>query len=95
LVQKYRPSSSVDTAVHQDAEARFCQEGILALLGREGFAHEGSPSTLVNGLENFVFELFISKLNHYSNLEQPPETGHIRAGAHTDYGMMTILIGEN
>ena len=35
------------------------------------------------------------RINYYPAQETPPEAGQIRAGAHTDYGMMTILMGEN
>ena len=35
------------------------------------------------------------RINHYPAQAEPPPAGQIRAGAHTDYGMMTILMGEN
>ena len=35
------------------------------------------------------------RLNYYPLLETPPPPGHIRAGEHTDYGMLTILMGED
>ncbi len=35
------------------------------------------------------------RINHYPAQDTPPPAGRIRAGAHTDYGMMTILMGEN
>lgn len=35
------------------------------------------------------------RLNYYPLLEDGPPPGQIRAGAHTDFGMMTILMGED
>lgn len=36
-----------------------------------------------------------ARLNYYPLLKDGPPAGHIRAGEHTDYGMMTILMGED
>ena len=36
-----------------------------------------------------------ARLNYYPLLEDGPPPGHIRAGEHTDYGMLTILMGED
>lgn len=36
-----------------------------------------------------------ARLNYYPLLKGGPPPGHIRAGEHTDYGMMTILMGED
>jgi isopenicillin N synthase-like dioxygenase len=36
-----------------------------------------------------------ARLNYYPLLKDDPPAGHIRAGEHTDYGMMTILMGED
>ena len=36
-----------------------------------------------------------ARLNYYPLLKNGPPPGHIRAGEHTDYGMMTILMGED
>ncbi|PPR09078.1 MAG: hypothetical protein CFH41_02801 [Alphaproteobacteria bacterium MarineAlpha11_Bin1] len=36
-----------------------------------------------------------ARLNYYPLLKGDPPAGHIRAGEHTDYGMMTILMGED
>lgn len=35
------------------------------------------------------------RINHYPAQEVPPAPGQLRAGAHTDYGMLTVLNGEN
>ena len=35
------------------------------------------------------------RVNYYPAQATPAPAGQIRAGAHTDYGMMTILMGEN
>ena len=36
-----------------------------------------------------------TRLNYYPLLSDPPPPGQIRAGEHTDYGMFTILMGED
>ena len=36
-----------------------------------------------------------ARLNYYPLLKDGPPAGHIRAGEHTDYGMLTILMGED
>jgi isopenicillin N synthase-like dioxygenase len=35
------------------------------------------------------------RINHYPAQTSLPEPGQLRAGAHTDYGLLTILNGEN
>lgn len=35
------------------------------------------------------------RINHYPAATTPPIPGQLRAGAHTDYGLLTILNGEN
>jgi isopenicillin N synthase-like dioxygenase len=35
------------------------------------------------------------RINFYPRQDNPPAAGQLRAGAHTDYGMLTILSGEN
>ena len=34
------------------------------------------------------------RLNHYAEAEHPPLPGQLRAGAHTDYGSLTILLAS-
>ena len=36
-----------------------------------------------------------ARINYYPRQEYPPAEGQLRAGAHTDYGMLTILSGES
>jgi len=36
-----------------------------------------------------------ARINYYPRQEDPPAEGQLRAGAHTDYGMLTILSGES
>jgi len=53
------------------------------------------------GIEEHFFDRFIDRhitamrLNHYPAQEAPPLPGQLRAGAHTDYGLLTILNGED
>jgi len=35
------------------------------------------------------------RIAHYPPLQAPPAPGQLRCGAHTDYGALTILLGEN
>jgi isopenicillin N synthase-like dioxygenase len=35
------------------------------------------------------------RLNFYPEVREPPKPGQLRGGAHTDYGLLTILNGEN
>ncbi|MEO5882022.1 MAG: 2-oxoglutarate and iron-dependent oxygenase domain-containing protein [Caldimonas sp.] len=35
------------------------------------------------------------RINFYPALKEPPQAGQMRAGPHTDYGLLTILNGEN
>ncbi len=52
---------------------------------------------LALGLDDGGFDPFIARhgsalrLAHYPALEHRPEAGHLRAGAHSDYGTLTIL----
>ena len=58
-------------------------------------------SGMALGIEEAFFDDKVNRhvsamrINHYPAQATTPRTGHIRAGAHTDYGMMTILMGEN
>ena len=36
-----------------------------------------------------------ARINFYPRQDDPPAEGQLRAGAHTDYGMLTILSGES
>lgn len=53
------------------------------------------------GLEEQFFQdkidrhITAMRINHYPAQTSPPEPGQLRAGAHTDYGLLTILNGEN
>ncbi|MEP1125825.1 MAG: 2-oxoglutarate and iron-dependent oxygenase domain-containing protein [Ilumatobacter sp.] len=52
---------------------------------------------LALGLDDGGFAPFVARhgsalrLAHYPALDRPPEAGRLRAGAHSDYGTMTIL----
>ena len=35
------------------------------------------------------------RLNHYAEAERPPLPGQLRAGAHTDYGSLTVLLATD
>jgi isopenicillin N synthase-like dioxygenase len=35
------------------------------------------------------------RINYYAEQKEPPKPGQLRAGEHTDYGLLTILNGEN
>jgi isopenicillin N synthase-like dioxygenase len=53
------------------------------------------------GIDEHFFDRHIDRhitamrLNHYPEQLAPPAPGQLRAGAHTDYGLLTILNGEN
>ena len=53
------------------------------------------------GIEEHFFDSRIDRhitamrLNHYPEQVTPPAPGQLRAGAHTDYGLLTILNGED
>jgi isopenicillin N synthase-like dioxygenase len=53
------------------------------------------------GVDEHFFEGKIDKhitamrLNFYPDMREPPEPGQLRGGEHTDYGLLTILNGEN
>ncbi len=36
-----------------------------------------------------------ARINYYPRQDNPPAEGQLRAGSHTDYGMLTILSGES
>lgn len=58
-------------------------------------------SALGLGLPEMFFEdkidrhITAMRINHYPAQINPPQAGQLRAGAHTDYGLLTILNGEN
>jgi len=53
------------------------------------------------GIDEHFFDDKIDKhitamrLNFYPDVEQPPKPGQLRGGEHTDYGLLTVLNGEN
>jgi isopenicillin N synthase-like dioxygenase len=58
-------------------------------------------SALALGLDERFFadkidrHITAMRINFYPALDTPPEAGRMRAGEHTDYGLLTILNGEN
>jgi isopenicillin N synthase-like dioxygenase len=58
-------------------------------------------TALALGLDEFFFDRKIDRsigtmrLNYYPSQVEPPRSGQLRAGAHTDYGGFTILSGED
>ena len=58
-------------------------------------------SALALGLPEHFFDdkidrhITAARINYYPRQEDPPAEGQLRAGAHTDYGMLTILSGES
>ena len=53
------------------------------------------------GLEEHFFDdkidrhITAMRLNFYPEVKEPPKPGQLRGGEHTDYGLLTILNGEN
>ena len=53
------------------------------------------------GIDEHFFDDKIDKhitamrLNFYPEVKEPPKPGQLRGGEHTDYGLLTILNGEN
>ena len=58
-------------------------------------------SALALGLDEHFFDdkidrhITAARINYYPRQDDPPAEGQLRAGAHTDYGMLTILSGES
>ena len=58
-------------------------------------------AALALDLDEFFFQnkidrhITATRINYYPRQDNPPEEGQLRAGAHTDFGMLTILSGEN
>jgi len=58
-------------------------------------------TSLALGLDEMFFEdkidrhITAMRINFYPALAQSPREGQLRAGEHTDYGLLTILNGEN
>ena len=58
-------------------------------------------SALALGLPEQFFDnkidrhITAARINYYPRQDNPPAEGQLRAGAHTDYGMLTILSGES
>ena len=53
------------------------------------------------GLEEHFFDdkidrhITAMRLNFYPDVKEPSEPGQLRGGEHTDYGLLTILNGDN
>ncbi len=53
------------------------------------------------GIDEYFFDdkidrhITAMRLNHYPEQAMPPAPGQLRAGTHTDYGLLTILNGED
>lgn len=62
----------------------LCRASALALGLREDFFADKIDRHITSG-----------RINFYPRQETPPAEGQLRAGAHTDYGMLTILSGES
>lgn len=62
----------------------LCRVAALALGLREDFFADKIDRHITSG-----------RINYYPRQDVPPAEGQLRAGAHTDYGMLTILSGES
>ena len=64
-------------------------------------SHLLHAAAIALGIEETFFDNKIDRhvtamrVNYYPPQNGPAPTGQLRAGAHSDYGMMTILMGEN
>ena len=64
-------------------------------------SHLLHAAAIALGIEETFFDDKIDRhvtamrVNYYPPQTRPAPTGQLRAGAHSDYGMMTILMGEN
>ena len=67
----------------EDLSASLCRLSALALGLRENWF-----------ADKIDRHITAARINYYPRQEYPPAPGQLRAGAHTDYGMLTILSGE-
>jgi isopenicillin N synthase-like dioxygenase len=84
-----RPSGFAEAAASYYAE----MEQLVGVLMR--------VAALGLGIDECFFDDKIDKhitamrLNFYPEVKQPPKPGQLRGGEHTDYGLLTVLNGEN
>ena len=67
----------------ESLSAMLCRVSALALGLPERFFDDKIDRHITSG-----------RINFYPRQDAPPAEGQLRAGAHTDYGMLTILSGE-
>ena len=83
-----RPSGFCEAA---DAYYR-AMEALSAVLCRASALALDLPETWFDDKINR--HITAARINYYPRQDDPPAEGQLRAGAHTDYGMLTILSGE-
>lgn len=93
--QSYTPNVwPEDTAFRETVEQYYrAMEGLTAVL-MELFAVAMDLDSAYF-VDRFTTHNSTLRLFHYPPLTQPPEPGQLRAGAHTDYGALTILLAQN
>jgi len=67
-------------------------EGLSGVLCRISALALGLPETYFD--DKIDRHITAARINYYPRQDEPPAEGQLRAGAHTDYGMLTILSGE-
>jgi isopenicillin N synthase-like dioxygenase len=84
-----RPEGFADAA-----DAYYCaMEGLSATLCRIAALALGLPERFFD--DKIDRHITAARINYYPRQDDPPAEGQLRAGAHTDYGMLTILSGES
>lgn len=68
-------------------------EALSSVLCRASALALGLPETYFD--DKIDRHITAARINFYPRQDQPPAEGQLRAGAHTDYGMLTILSGES